>query len=131
MGIRFITPESIRLPISGGEFIVIKKRLSHGERDDMMTTLAPHMTPGKDITVATKSARAIAVASYLIGWSSPVPMSPSLSMQERIDTLNGLDPDDFDEIERALNDHVTIEAASKNETGGASASVPSFASVGP
>jgi hypothetical protein len=30
----FVKPEPIRLPLSGNEYIDIKKRLNHGERED-------------------------------------------------------------------------------------------------
>jgi hypothetical protein len=43
----FVKPEPIRLPLSGNEYIDIKKRLNHGEREDLYARMAPYVVPGE------------------------------------------------------------------------------------
>jgi len=121
MAIRFVTPETIRLPLSGEDYIVIKRRLSHGEREEMMGRLVPTLTPGEPMRVDAKEIRTGKVLAYLIGWSSPEPIDA--------DTIKNLDPDSFDEIETAIDAHVA--AGEKKVPAPASTSVPTFASVAP
>ena len=130
MGITFVTPESVRLPLSDGDYILIRRRLSTGERDDMLSMMLPYVTPGQTAQINSKDARQIAVATYLLGWSAAAPMSPDLPVQERIDTLRTLDPAAFDEIEAAITAHNAREdAARKNGQGSVITSAPSSASA--
>lgn len=122
MGIRFTAPEPVRIPISDGDYIVIKKRLSHGERDDMMALMMPSMTPGEKLLIDSKEVRTAKVLTYLIGWSSPTPMSPEIPQAVRRDTLRGLDPDTFDEIDRAIDTHIAAVEKEKNAPGGGNGS---------
>jgi hypothetical protein len=43
----FVRPEPSRLTISGGDYIDIKKRLNHGETEDMYARWAPFVVPGE------------------------------------------------------------------------------------
>jgi hypothetical protein len=120
MAIRFVTQETVRLPLSGDDYIVIKRRLSHGERDDMMGLLVPSLTPGQPMHVEAKEIRTGKVLAYLLAWSSPEPIDR--------DTIRSLDADQFDEIEHAIDAHLATEtAASKNAS---AASAPISVSVG-
>jgi hypothetical protein len=122
MGIRFVTPETVRLPLNDGDdYIVIKRRLSHGEREEMMAGLVPNLTAGQPVHVDAAAVRTGKVLAYLIGWSSPEPID--------VDTIKHLDPDSFDEIERAIDAHVATSEKKVLTT--ALGSVPTFASVAP
>jgi hypothetical protein len=108
---RIVKPETVRLPISEGDFIEIKKRLTHGEREDMSAHLMPSMTPGERPQVVTKDVRTVQVLTYLVHWSLtdddgvPLPMGPQLPEAERYSTIRMLDPDTFDEIFAAIQAH--------------------------
>lgn len=123
MGIRFVTPETVRLPLGGDDYIVIKRRLTHGERDDMMASLMPTLTPGEPMHVNAKEIRTAKVCTYLVAWSSAEAIDR--------DTIRSLDADSFDEIEKAIDAHIEKEtAARKNGHGVVTDSVLSSASVG-
>lgn len=106
----FVKPEIVRLPLSGGQFIDVKKRLSHGEREDMFTNMSPFVTPGETATISRGTVRTEKVLTYLVGWSltddgQPVPISPQVPRQDRIDTIRMLSTDRFDEIFQAILTH--------------------------
>lgn len=111
MGIRFVTPETITLPLSDGDSIVIKKRLTHGERDATYALMRS----------APQDKRSAELVGYLVRWSSPTPYSLEMSEQERIDVLNSLDADSFDEIQSAVKAHVeATEQEKKLQSGNGS-----------
>jgi hypothetical protein len=106
----FVKPEPQRLSISGNHFIDIKKRLNHGEREDMFARITPYVVAGEQIQMDRREVRTAKVLMYLVGWSLtdegvPVPMSPVLSEADRLDTIRSLDPDRFDEIHKAIEAH--------------------------
>lgn len=117
MGIQFITPETITLPLADGDSVTIKKRLSHGERDAMFKH-------ARD----TGTLRGAELVAYLVTWSSPAPYALSMTEQERLDIINGLDPDSFDEIQAVLKAHLDAEQEKKLPKI-ASASSPTLPSV--
>jgi hypothetical protein len=115
MGISFHQPEIVRLQVGDGDYIDIKKRLSHGESEAMLARMAPRVTPGEQIQVETKEMRIAKVLTYLLNWSSTVPIGPHLPDNERVDTLNNLDAQSFDEIATAIDAHETAMTAARAE----------------
>ncbi|HZD63875.1 MAG TPA: hypothetical protein VE200_13895, partial [Xanthobacteraceae bacterium] len=77
-----VTPESVRLPLSDGDFITVKKELNAGEGLDLEAEPPPRTLP--------------VILAYLVGWSFvgpgniPIPYSLSQSAAERRDTLRSL-----------------------------------------
>ena len=129
---RFVTPETVRLPISCGDFVDVKKRLTHGEQEDFNAAVG-HYVDGA-FQINRRMVRDARVLTYLVGWSLqnqgvPVPMSPDLTEQQRLQTIGSLEAATFDEIHDAIFAHeVAIEAASKEaEKNGPSAPVRSDA----
>jgi hypothetical protein len=120
MGIQFVIPETIPLALSDGDSIVIKKRLSHGERDAMFT-----------LARESGTLRGAELVAYLVSWSSPTPYALSMTEQERLDTINGLDPDSFDEIQDALKAHLDAQAEEKKLRTGVNVSSLTSPSVAP
>jgi hypothetical protein len=128
---RIVEPETVRLTISDGDFIDVKKRLNHGEYDDHLSRISPFQTPGEPVRMETRQIRTSKVLAYLIGWSlthkgQPIPMSPDMPENARVDVLNSLDRATFTEIHQAIDAHEDAgdaEAdASKKERGGANGS---------
>lgn len=90
--------ESVRLPLSNGDFLTVKKELNTGESLDLGDD------PGNR-TLAT-------VLAYLVGWSlvgsdgAPLPYSPMQSLDERRDMLRALKTSVFEEMTDALLPHI-------------------------
>jgi hypothetical protein len=93
-----VTPEAVRLPLSDGDFITVKKELNAGEGLDLEAEPAPRTLP--------------VILAYLVGWSfvgadnTPIPYSPMQSVDERRATLRNLDTATMDEIVEALAPHL-------------------------
>lgn len=128
---RIVEPETVRLPISEGDFIDVKKRLNHGESDDYFARIAPYTNPGEPIRMETRQIRTSKVLAFLLGWSltqkgTPIPYAIDMPDNARLATLNSLYPDTFTEIFKAIDAHedriAAEDAAAKNGKGGAIAS---------
>lgn len=114
---RFATGETTRLSISDGDFIDVKKRLSHGEREEMFARMAPTAGPSGIFSAQRREVRTSKVLAYLVAWSlragdKPVPYSAMLPEDDRLSTILNLDPDTFDELWNAIDAHEdAIDAA--------------------
>jgi hypothetical protein len=102
----FVSPAPHRLTLSDGQFVDIRKRLNHGEREDMFARIAPSGVLDR------RWVRTAKLLAYVIGWSltkdgAPVPMSPDLPEQDRIDVFRALDPDRAVQIHEAIEAHET------------------------
>lgn len=112
----FVKPEVVRVPLSGGQFVDIKKRLSHGEREDMYAGM--YEVTAQGATLNRTTARTKKALMYLVGWSltddgAPVPMSPQVDTDTRLATLRSLSIERFDEIYDAIQAHEEGAAAKK------------------
>lgn len=128
---RFVRPHPVRLHISAGDFIDVKKRLNAGEHQDYLSRLLPYQTPGEKPSLDTRQVATGKVLAYLLGWSltddgRPVSYSLDLPEADRISLLNSLDIDTFREIREAIDAHEEAEdqarAAEKNGRGSETAS---------
>lgn len=124
----FVRPEPHRLTLSGGAYVDITKRLTHGETEDMFARISPD-----GAVLNRREVRTAKILAYLIGWSltndgTPVPYSLELPEQTRLDTIRNLDPDRAIEIYTAIEAHeaqMTQERAAKKKIrDGAPASAP-------
>jgi hypothetical protein len=107
----FVSPDTVRLTLEDGpEWIDVKNRLTHGEREGMLSAMSPFVTPGEPIQLARKEIRTGLVNAYLVGWSLtrgglPVAMSPDLPDNVRLATLRSLSAEAFDLIHAAIDAH--------------------------
>ncbi len=122
---RFVKPKTIRLEISDGDWIEIKKELTVGERKRMFASGLKQMQtsgtgdPKFDIDPVEMSFAK--VREYLVGWSfeeednkgevAPIDLSD--------DAVRNLDESTFEEIETAIDEHIEkLEKEKKATTGG-------------
>lgn len=115
----FVDPEPVRLPLSGGQFIDVKRWLNHGESDEMWARMSPYVVPGEPLKLDRREVRTAKVLAYLLGWSLtrkgvPVPMSPEMSDADRAAAVNALHPDRFIEIFLAVDAHEDAEQAARD-----------------
>lgn len=116
----FPDPIATRLTLADGQFVDIRQRLTHGETDDMYDVIYPHGLMNRRVVRTAK------IDAYLLGWSLtkkgvPVPMSPDLDAQTRLDTIRSLDPTRALEIYQAIEAHETAMDAKKKIPPGAPA----------
>ena len=109
MGSRYVRPETTLLHISQGDTLTVKKRLTHGERS---ASYARQYEPGPDGMLVLKPAqiKLSMVTAYLIDWSlvdlrgdRVEVLGQPLEVVEA--ALNGLSPEDFEEIHAAIEKH--------------------------
>jgi hypothetical protein len=97
---RVVSPDTVRLPLSDGDFLLVKKELNAGEYIDSLT----EMGAGKALAV---------VVAYLVSWTlvgvndTPIAYHLGLSTDERRDVLRSLDVATLVEITQALDAHAT------------------------
>lgn len=137
---RFVRPDTKRLPISDGDYVDVKARLNHGEREDFFAAIAPFDNEGKS-KINRQLLRTTRLTTYVLGWSlvdadgKPVPMSPDMPEAQRLSTIRGLDTETFDEIHSAILKHEEANEkereARKNSQGGALESPATSASPEP
>jgi hypothetical protein len=138
----FVKAETVRLDLSDGAYILIKKRLNHGEQEDLFARMLPYQVPGEAPRLNTREIRTAKVLAYLVGWSLtdgerpgdglPVPMAPEMSDTDRINTLRNLDPDIFTEIHQAIDAHErAMDAARAAEKKTAGRNGPDVISASP
>jgi hypothetical protein len=132
---RFVQPDVVRLEISDGDWIEIKRELTVGEQKGMAAKAVKRMS--LDVGETTQydwdpvSVPFAAVEAYLVGWSfseqvydkdgkpemengkpvtKPIELSP--------EAIRSLDGATFDEIQGAINNHVEKLAEGKKASGG-------------
>lgn len=108
---RIVQPEVVRLSLTDGDYIDIKKTLNAGEYRDLIVGMAKPSHFGEAATVDREKVGITKILQYLLGWSlvgledKPLPYSPDLPEAARIATLRALDVMTFVEIEQAIDAH--------------------------
>jgi hypothetical protein len=133
--IRFVVPSkddpnTKRIELSEGDHIVIKKRLSIGEvkqiENASLRTLYGQRGPnGLPKTEVDEEGYAmVRLFTWLVEWSFADPSNPENTLPITLQAIAALDPDDYDEIERAINRHLMDDAAAKKSKASATTASP-------
>jgi hypothetical protein len=126
---RFVQPETVKLPLSDNDWIIVKKRLSEGESRAAVMSVIGTIKQDGSRTLDRDVLGLGEVAAYLLEWSfrdaadKPVPIN---SYSAKLDALKALDQDSYDEIDQALTAHKAAmdeENASKKKEALGTASV--------
>lgn len=129
----FVRPEVVRLSLSGGRWLDVKKRLNAGESRKMFARVVKDMTVGEKAQLDPEQVGLTKLQAYVLGWSftddgKPVPFS--------LATMDNLDPDVYAEMIKAVDDHIDAQDAEREKEKNGSAiakeslmtsSSPSFA----
>ena len=123
MSSRMRKPETTLLQISRGDWLLVKKRLTLGEQQDMFDRMASASGIGLRASMVGVSK----VQAYLLDWSiTDADDKPVLINNQPegvvLSALRALDPDDFKEIREAIEAHMAKvekedEARRKNLNG--------------
>jgi len=119
MSSRFVRPETVRLEISNGDWLLVKKHLTAGEVRRQWTST---MKAGGDggAKVDPLKVGLSKMVAYLVDWSltdadgKPVPIRGQ-SEDMVGSTLDMLLPDDFSEVLRAIETHEAAMDAARAE----------------
>jgi hypothetical protein len=124
---RIVVPSVVRLPLSDGDTLDVKKELNAGEYFDYLTAMAERQPFAK-------------ILAYAIGWSfvaldgTLLPYSVDLPETERRDLVRSLDTDTMHELLAVIDRHeAALDAArlakKKAPSGGPESSAPSTSPV--
>jgi len=100
---RFVQPDTVRLDLSDGDYIDIKKELNAGENRRVFGRLVKDMRAGEAITLEPEQVGLTKIVEYLIGWSFTDGDGRSVDLSEG--AINNLDQDTYREISDAIDSH--------------------------
>lgn len=117
---RFVKPEVVRLNLSEGDWLEVKKELTVGEARAVMASMVKTMRADGRIEPDLSKVGKAEIAAYIVDWSfvdesdKRVPYSSN--------ALDNLTVSTFDEIEASVKAHIaSVEAArGKSQTGSSS-----------
>ena len=128
---RFVKPQTVRLELSDGDWIEVKKELNAGEHRRVFGRLVKDMRAGERAQLDPEQVGLTKVVEYLVAWSledngKPVEITEG--------AINSLDAQTFGEIVKAIDAHeAAVDAeieARKNDTDGGKVSSPISPSAG-
>jgi hypothetical protein len=134
MGSRFVMPGMVRLPLAGGDYIDIKRRLNVGEERRVFARCVKKMLAGQDAEIDPEQVGKTRIAEFILGWGGPGFVMPDGTPVEFSEAaLTDLEPEAYSEIREAIEAHEKADKAQrdseKNVTGGATASGPTSPSA--
>ena len=125
---RFVTPDVVRLSMKDGtNWIEVKKELTVGEDKRFRSTGFKQVTQGTapGIEVDWEKLALARVEAYLVDWSATrqTKDGKTVSVPVTPESIRALDTESFNEIDEAIQQHITEQADVKNVT--SSAETPS------
>ena len=128
---RFVQPDIVRVSLSDGDFIDIKKELNAGEQRRVFSRFVKDARSGESWAVDPEQVGLTKMVEYLIGWSLVDADGKPVDVSE--ESIKSLDVDSFKEIKDAIDAHEkqveTERAERKNAKAGTVSSEAISASV--
>jgi len=126
MASRFQRPESLRIDLTDGDWILVKKRLSAGESRRLMSRMVKEMRAGERVQLEPEQVGRSKIIEYLLDWSFIDGTGPVVirgkSATEIGQILDGLNQESFTEVMQAIDAHEDAmdaeRSAEKNVTAG-------------
>ena len=103
---RFVVPDMVRLPLSDGDWIDVKKELNAGEQRRVFTNLVKTMQAGEKPELNPEQVGKTKILEYVVAWSFGTGAQAFSAS-----ALDAIDPDSYAEIVAAVDAH--DEAADK------------------
>lgn len=126
---RMHRPETVKLDISLGDWLLVKKHLTAGERMDMYAAMMKATSTGE--TIDSARVGVCRVSTYLLDWSITDAEGLPVVIRDQpqavvVSALRALDPESFTEVLNAVDAHddamEKARVAEKNAQVGAIAS---------
>ena len=110
--VRFVQPVSVRLDLSDGDWIEVKKRITFGEQQYIATSgVVRRQTMASGIDIDWAAFAVARIVTWLTDWNFLDGNGKSVPITQ--DAVNTLEPETVDEITKALDAHVEELEASK------------------
>jgi hypothetical protein len=107
---RVVRPETKRLEISRGDWLLVKRRLNTGERRRYFAAIYQHENAAGRMTVDPLQTGVALVVAYLLDWSLVDEAGQIIPIRDTDDetklaAIDAIDYDSFIEIKRAVEAH--------------------------
>lgn len=117
----FVRPEIVRLPLSEGRWIDVKKRLTAGETRKMLTRLIKGWNDDGVRQIDPEFVGLTKLLAYVLGWSFTDDAGKPVAFNAK--AIDDVDPDLYGEMIAAVDTHIQAQeqerAAEKNGQSGA------------
>src|SRR5262245_19463421 len=113
---RMFKPETTRLDLSDGDFLIVKKRLTAGEQRKIFARMVSKLVPGEKTEVDPMQAGIAKIVEYLLDWSIVDADNKPVDIRNQppefvAAALNALDGESYAEIRIAIDQHEERVAA--------------------
>jgi hypothetical protein len=121
---RFVSPETVRINLSDGQWIDVKKTLTAGEEKAYRSAGFKRVSQRQDdnaneVDIDWQAMAFARVDTYLVEWSAKKPDGKDMPLNKS--TIRNLDTDSFKEIDDAILAHIdAVEEAKKTMSPGPS-----------
>lgn len=116
---RFVRPDQVKLDLSGGDWLLVKRQLTTGESRRVFAGMVQEWSPGEAPTLDSAQVGLTRVVEYLIDWSFtgldglPVVIRDK-SRAAVASILEALDLDSYNEIVHAIDAHEAAQEAARS-----------------
>ena len=124
---RFVKPEVVRIDLTNGDWILVRRQLTAGELRRVFARTAKPVLTGQPIEVDLEKAGISEMVAYLVDWSFTDEQGKPVAIKDMpaeyvLDVLNNLDGASFAEIYQAIQVHEASIADEKKTPSGATVS---------
>ena len=119
---RVVAPDVVRLPLSDGDSVEVKKVLNAGEYRKLIYDQFKDTPDGEKLTLDYAKVGMAKLLAYIVGWTfvglngQPIPYRPDEPEDIRRATIDGLDQETYRELITAVTAHEEREAAAQKKT---------------
>lgn len=106
---RVVVPDVVRVEISEGDWLDLKRRLSHGERQKMFSLLLKNLTPDGQASLDREMVGTAQLMAYLADWSLVDPNGKQIRIDtdaRKLAAINSLDDATVTEMLQAVDQHI-------------------------
>lgn len=100
---RFVQPDTIRIDLSDGDFIIIKKELNAGEQRRVFSDFVKEARSGEAFQLDPEKVGLTKILGYLVGWSFVDAEGKPVEVSEG--AVKALDIASFREVKDAIDTH--------------------------
>jgi len=114
---RVVAPDVVRVPLSDGDSVLLKKTLNAGEYRQLIVSQFKDTPDGERVTLDHRKVGMAKLLAYIVGWTfvgfdgQPLPYRPDEPEDIRRATIDGLDQDTYRELIAAVTAHEEREDA--------------------
>lgn len=114
---RVVAPEVVRLPLSDGDILEVKRTLNAGEYRALIYSQFKESADGEKVVLDHSKVGMAKLLAYIVGWTfvgfngQPLPYRPDEPEDIRRATIDGLDQETYRELIAAVTAHEEREEA--------------------